>query len=284
MQIGQLLEECREQGWTVHQLHPKTRAPIGFDAPNMHVRMSAIAKYEGQGFPAGWFLVEAKAISDSLMQSCIAHKIEKAYPNLYGHCVIGMGLSKIDSCVAFLSSDDGEVYIEVIASNPALFKRLMALVALIGGNEPPPRLPVDECGNCPLVPVCHEEAVLKVSCYSCHACLLADGGVHCAKYGRKIDGDDAKFGCTEHLYNPHLVSFGQYLGATTLENGENAHIYEVDGKKIMNVGAKASKSGLMFSSREIEIGGSWAIADPTVQAFKEQFAGSKIISSTNQDS
>ena len=283
MQISQLLEECRSKGWTVHQVHPKTLAPIGFDSPNLHVAMSAVAKYDGENFPSGWFLVEVGAISDALFEQVVKHKIAAAYPGLYGHCMLGMGLSHINQCAVFLSSDDGDTYFEVLSFDKALYERLIALSQVLGSNEPPPRKNQDDCGSCTLIEACHGESILPVSCYSCHVCLLSDGGVYCGKYHRTIDAADAHYGCTEHLYNPHLASFGKYLGATVLENGDNAHIYEIDGAKIMNVGAKTPKSGLMFSSREIQIGGVWAMSDHTVQAIKEQFAGSKIIFNTTQD-
>ena len=283
MQVSQLLEECRAKGWTVHEVHPKTSAPIGFDAPNMHVKMSAVGKYDGEGFPSGWFLIEAQAISDALFSQVVARKVSEGYPGLYGHCMLGMGLSGMSHCAIFLSSDDGDTYFEVVSFDKTLYDRLIAIASVLGSNEPPQRINQDDCGPCSLIKACHGESILPVSCYSCHVCLLSDGGVYCAKYSRNIHAADAHYGCTEHLYNPHLASFGKYLGATVLENGDNAHIYEIDGTKIMNVGAKTPKNGLMFSSREIQIGGVWAMSDPAVQAIKEQFAGSKIISTNTQD-
>jgi hypothetical protein len=92
-----------------------------------------------------------------------------------------------------------------------------------------------------------------------------------------VENSDAIVGCSEHLYNPSLVGFGTFLGAQTLENGDTVHIYQIGEAKIINCGHKAPKKGNMYTSREIQIGGVIALQDPTVQAIKEQFAGSKII-------
>jgi hypothetical protein len=110
-QLPQLLDECRALGWSVMEYHPKTKQPIAFNADGMNVRMSALGKSD-EGFPHGWFLIEARAISDKLFAKVVEQRLLAAYPALYGHCILGMGYAKLSQCAVFLSSDSGRLILK----------------------------------------------------------------------------------------------------------------------------------------------------------------------------
>jgi hypothetical protein len=271
MELSLLLDECRRFGWDVMQVHPKTKMPISFSTPSIECHMSALARAH-EGFPSGWFLIEARSVSDSVFAKVTGHKLEQSYPQLYGHAMIGMGLANLLHCAVFLSSDSGATYLEIIEFKKSLYTKLTSLADQLIKEAPAPVIQ-DDCGKCSYERPCWDDNyIAPVSCYSCHFMALGNGGVHCQKWHTVMNSADANHGCTEHLYQVSLVRFGKYIGSTNLSNGDLAHIYDIGGKHITNCGGRAPKSGLMYTSREIEIGGVFAMNDPQVQALKEQFA------------
>ena len=282
-EVSRLLEECRAMGFTVHEVHPKTKEVIGFTAHDLSVKLSALA-HSKDTFPSGWFLLEARALPKRRLALVIEQGLKMGHPGLYGHLILGMGLAKLTQAAAFLSSDDGADYFEVVPFDEAVFKSMLQTAALLSSCAVPPKERTYECTVCHFERHCWDPLhIPDISCASCHYSCLRDGSLYCTKYANRLEIADADAGCTEHLFKPGLVGFATFLRQEILPCQEIVHIYKIGEQEFANCGAKAVRTGQMYTSRELKIAGVATITDPRVQALKDQFAV-KIIEYTSNGS
>lgn len=180
-----------------------------------HVRGKCDGKAMGiPEAPKTEHLLEFKSSNAKGMKLIIKDGCQKAKPLHYGQCQLGMHAFGLTRCLYLVAcKDDDTLYAERIEYDAEFTIRLLArLERIIFSPVPPPRITEKSddfrCLFCRHKPICHEQAMPRVTCRSCiHSTPESGGDGHwsCARWSKPISFDEQKTGCSAHLHIPAMV-------------------------------------------------------------------------------
>lgn len=183
-----------------------------------HVR----GKRDGAGIgflnaPKTEALVEFKTSNEKNFKKLLKEGLQKAKPEHYGQCQLGMHHFGFTRCMYFVKNKNDELLHEEWVHYDAEYclKLLARLERIVKATVPPPRISDDpenfQCMFCKHKKsgVCHDDALPRVTCRSClHVTPEMSGDAHwsCARWAKPLSFDEQKAACGAHLFDCDLVA------------------------------------------------------------------------------
>lgn len=218
METGNLEEprfeaDLRNVGVDVYGAQDKIRLVAG------HVR----GKRDGAAMglleaPKTEHLLEFKTSNTKNFKKLLKDGLEKAKPEHWGQCQIGMGYFGLSRCMYLVKNKDDETLHSIrVEFDPIYYAKLLARAErIVKATSPPPRISEDPsffgCMFCKHKAVCHEDALPRVTCRSClHVTAEMGGDAHwsCSRWAKPLSFDEQKAACGAHLFDCDLINAEQ---------------------------------------------------------------------------
>jgi hypothetical protein len=214
METGNLEEprfeaDLRNVGVDVYGAQDKIRLVAG------HVR----GKRDGAAMglleaPKTEHLLEFKTSNTKNFKKLLKDGLQKAKPEHYGQCQLGMHHFGLTRCMYLVKNKDDETLHSIRVEYDAEYclKMLAKAERIVRATTPPARISEDPgffgCMFCKHKAVCHEDALPRITCRSClHATAEMTGDAHwsCARWNKPLSFDEQKEACPAHLFDPDLI-------------------------------------------------------------------------------
>jgi hypothetical protein len=142
------------------------------------------------------------------------------------------------SLYMMVNKNDDELHAEIIQADTEVAKRYLDRArGIIYSDEALPKIHDSpgwwKCKFCDARPVCHLDQVPEINCRTCaHATPEHDGSWSCQRGNQEIFTDAMYVGCSEHVFNPYLLSQKVvYNGGS--EDGRHTDITLISGDRIL---------------------------------------------------
>lgn len=171
----------------------------------------------GTGFlnaPKTEALVEFKTSNEKNFKKLLKEGLQKAKPEHYGQCQIGMHAFGLTRCIYIVKNkNDESIHEEWIHYDLEYCLKMLARAErIVKASHPPPRISDDPgffgCMFCKHKAVCHEDVLPRTTCRSClwvTPQLTGDATWECGKYNKPLSFDEQKAACGNHLFDPDMV-------------------------------------------------------------------------------
>lgn len=159
-------------------------------------------------------LMEFKTSNLKNFKKLLKEGLQKAKPEHYGQCQIGMHAFGLTRCMYLVKNKDDETMhsIRIEYDVEYCLKQLVRCERIVRATRPPPRISDKpdwfECLFCKHKAVCKEDYLPRVTCRSCiHATAEMSGDAHwsCSRWNKPLSFDEQKAACPAHLFDPDLV-------------------------------------------------------------------------------
>lgn len=268
--------DLRAAGVTVHLVDPGTGEQFRFSDIGGHVGGSmdgaAIGLLER---PDVWHVLEFKTHGEKSYTELEKKGVEKSKPEHWAQMQLYMHWSGMNRAFYMaVNKNTDAIYTERVRYDQKAVSALLAKARDIV-NSPIPLERISEkpdwyvCKFCDHRATCHEQKPAAVSCRTCvHATPEMDGhGTwSCARHKINLSADAQRTACTDHLYIPALLPFGEPVDAS-LE--ENWIAYQYAGRDFRN-GQPGPNS---YASTELAELAPPLIGDAGVEILREHFEG-----------
>jgi len=212
LEEARLVRNLRMTGATVLEVDPESGRQWRVEAHGGHFGGSLDAVAIGlREAPKTWHVVEFKTHSAKSFRDLVARGVATSKPQHWAQMQIYMHLTDLSRALYMaVCKDTDALHVErVRADRPAAERLLDKARRVIGAKRPPSRISEDptwwECRFCDHRAVCHEGAVAESNCRTCLHSTAVEGGWHCARLDRMLDGAAQRAGCGKHLFVPDLV-------------------------------------------------------------------------------
>jgi len=278
IEARQLLDELQLIGLEVHDIHPKSNEPIRFFESGIHIHMHALGRVkppaQDADLPRGWTLIQVESVEHTLFLACVRARIKGAYPELYAKCQLGMGASKLHQCLVYLSSDSGDVYMEILRFDEDDYAAYCQQATVIAQDKVPDRIDPMACVECKHRVACFQKThIPPVNCRSCyfHSMDTTSSTFYCRKHLTHIEQRIWDKGCSAHVFKPELINFATCVEVESLDDGHvTIHYLMAGGTGFSNTSQTSAVSGMIFDSKQIESGGLKLISAPFLKTVKEK--------------
>lgn len=277
------VSDLRAVGVTVHTVDPQTGKQFSFSDIGGHVGGSmdgaAVGLLEK---PGQWHVLEFKTHNDKSFADLQKHGVAKSKPEHFAQCQLYMhwsGMTRAFYMAVCKSSD--AIYTERVRYDARLAGELLAKARDIVTAKLPPERISDKpdwyvCKFCDHRETCHERKPAAVSCRTCvHATpeMGGHGTWSCARHHKTLGSAAQRTACTDHLYIPALLPFGDPVDAS---QDDNWIAYQYAGREFRN-GQPGPNS---YTSAELAVIDLPMIGDPGVDFLRERFDG-QVVASCN---
>ena len=236
LEEARLVRNLRMTGATVLEVDPETGRQWRVEAHGGHFGGSLDAVAIGlREAPKTWHVVEFKTHSAKSFRDLGAKGVAVSKPQHWAQMQIYMHLTGLDRALyVAVCKDTDALHVERVHADRAAAERLLDRARrVIEAKRPPSRISEDptwwECRFCDHRAVCHDGAAAESNCRTCLHSTALEGGWHCGRLDRMLDGAAQRAGCGKHLFVPDLVP-GEVVDA-----GEDHVVYRMpDGTQWVN--------------------------------------------------
>jgi len=236
LEEARLVRNLRMTGATVLEVDPETGRQWRVEAHGGHFGGSLDAVAIGlREAPKTWHVVEFKTHSAKSFRDLVSKGVATSKPRHWAQMQIYMHLTDLTRALyVAVCKDTDALHVERVRADRAAAERLLDKARrVIEAKRPPPRISEDptwwECRFCDHRSVCHEGAAAESNCRTCLHSTPVDGGWHCARFDRQLDGSRQRAGCNKHLFVPDLVP------GDVVDAGDDHVTYRMpDGKDWVN--------------------------------------------------
>ena len=175
--------------------------------------------------PAQLCLAEFKTHNEKSFKDLLSKKLKKAKWEHYVQCQIYMfkrDLKWTLYCAVNKNTDD--LYLEIIRLDEEVAKKHLERARfVIYTDEPPPRIHTNprwhECLMCSYHKVCQGFELPAINCRTCaHSTPIEHRGAWNCALGQTAIDTAPKEGCSEHVFNPHILNGVQMGDGNQKEN------------------------------------------------------------------
>lgn len=251
-----MIADLRSIGCEVKDVDPRTGKQFFVEALGGHFVgfLDGVIVQGVPDAPSTPHLLEMKTLSAKNFRAVVKHGLQKAQPTHYAQVQGGMSLSvSVKGAKTQLTralylaknKDTEELYAERVRFDAEYAVALKAKARrVIFSDEPPERISDNpdyfQCRFCAARPVCHEGELPEINCRTCAHVTAAEGDNGAWTCGKKdnrtIPIEVQRKGCSEHIFNPYTLPYGQPERA---EPDESAVYYrDKDGNEIVNRAGK----------------------------------------------
>lgn len=174
-------------------------------------------------------LGEFKTSNLKWFKDMVKKGVREAKPEHYVQMNQYMGkLDLTHAAYLMVCKDNDELHAEIVEFDQINYDRYLARAGLIiKAQEPPPRCNNNpswfKCKMCDYAPVCHSTKAPAINCRTCcHATPVVTGEKgqwNCVKGQSEIGDEKGQTkGCTEHLFNPHMLNKTEVITGNTESN------------------------------------------------------------------
>jgi hypothetical protein len=222
MQEARLAADLRLAGAEVIDKNPDTGKQWEMTDETGHIVCRMDAAICGlPDAPKTWHVGEFKTHNDKSFKAVAKDGVEKAKPEHYAQCQIGMHFSGMDRAYYMAhNKNDDALYDERLCYDITYSTRIVARAhRVIFADNAPQRISDNAtwfaCKLCKHHHVCHDGALPPRNCRTCiHVRIGKEQALwSCSLYARQLDRDAQRDGCGMHRYTPDMVA-GKQVDAT----------------------------------------------------------------------
>lgn len=146
------------------------------------------------------------------------------------------------------NKNDDDLYAELIYKDPKQAERYVLRAGnIVKADEPPPKINNSPgffgCRFCDYKLVCHTEVCPEINCRTCcHSTTVPHGLWYCEKIKGDLPKDVQMSGCSDHLFNPHMLNGAEIK---SMDAETNTITIEWLNDELITYGGKAMSSQLL---------------------------------------
>ena len=233
--------DLRAVGVTVHTVDPATGEQFRFSDIGGHVGGSMDAAAIGLlERPTVWHCCEFKTHGEKSFADLVKRGVEASKPEHFAQMQLYLHWSGMTRAFYLaVNKNTDELYTERVRYDEKIVRLLLDTAQTVV-NSPVPLDRISEkpdwyaCKFCDHRATCHQGKPAATTCRSCvHSTPEMDGhgSWSCARHGVRLTTEAQHKGCSDHLYIPQLLPFGEPVDASGEENWIE---YEHAGRRFRN--------------------------------------------------